>query len=110
MTEPDRDQPENGGIEPLLSIEDVAGVLRISESGVYRLIRRDEISCVKVGGRTLFEPGELRTFIAAKRQGGSTSPIRTHPHEARQHEIRRQGGCARERWPRFSNSARDGQG
>jgi len=71
MTEPDREGKTVAYIEPLLSIEDVAGVLRISESGIYRLIRREELCCVKVGGRTLFEPVELRKFIAAKRQQGA---------------------------------------
>ena len=73
MTDPDRDLQANGGIEPLLSIEDVAEVLRISESGVYRLIRREELCCVKVGGRTLFEPSELRAFIADKRRGAAAN-------------------------------------
>ena len=71
MTDPDRNLRANVGIEPLLSIEEVAEVLRISESGVYRLIRRDELCCVKVGGRTLFEQLELRNFIANSRQASS---------------------------------------
>ena len=68
MTDHDRDLQANGAIEPLLSIEEVAEVLRISESGVYRLIRRGEICCVKVGSRTLIEPVEIRGFIAQQRQ------------------------------------------
>jgi len=73
MTEPDRDQQAVGNIEPLLSVDEVAGLLRISESGVYRLIRREELCCVKVGSRTLFEQPELRAFIATKRKGSTTS-------------------------------------
>jgi excisionase family DNA binding protein len=73
LTDPDRDLQANGGIEPLLSIEEVAQVLRISESGVYRLIRREELCCVKVGCRTLFEPLELRAFIATQRQGAAAN-------------------------------------
>ena len=51
-----------------MSIDEVAQVLRISERGVYRLIGRGELVPLKVGGRTLIEPGEIRGFIAAQRQ------------------------------------------
>lgn len=51
-----------------MSIEEVAGVLRISERGVYRLLRRGDLACLKVGHRTLVEPHELRQFIATRRR------------------------------------------
>jgi excisionase family DNA binding protein len=57
------------GIEALLSIDEVAQLLRISESGVYRLVRSGELPRVKVGSRTLFEPHEIRRFIASRRHG-----------------------------------------
>jgi excisionase family DNA binding protein len=57
------------GIEALLSIDEVAQLLRISESGVYRLARSGELPRVKVGSRTLFEPHEIRRFIASRRDG-----------------------------------------
>jgi excisionase family DNA binding protein len=59
-------------LEPLMSIDEVAGVLRISERGVYRLISRSELVALKVGQRTLIEPAELRAFIASQRK--STDP------------------------------------
>jgi excisionase family DNA binding protein len=55
-------------LEPLMSIDDVAAVLRISQRGVYRLIRSGELLSLKVGHRTLFEPAEVRKFIASHRQ------------------------------------------
>ncbi len=58
-----------------MSIDEVAQVLRISERGVYRLMSRGEITSVKVGGRTLLEPEELRRFIAHQRRD-------TQPEEA----------------------------
>lgn len=58
-------------LEPLMRIDEVAEVLRISERGVYRLMGRGEIACLKVGGRTLLEPDEVRRFIAQQRAGGS---------------------------------------
>lgn len=56
------------GIEALLSLDEVAQVLRISESGVYRLVRSGELPRVKVGNRTLFEPHAVRAFIASRRE------------------------------------------
>ena len=61
-------QPAHG-IEPLLSLDEVTHLLHISESGVYRLVRNRELARVKVGGRTLFEPSEIRRFIARRRDG-----------------------------------------
>jgi excisionase family DNA binding protein len=54
-------------LEPLLSVSEARDVLRISESGVYRLMRRGELASVKVGGRTLIEPAAIRAFIAERR-------------------------------------------
>lgn len=61
--------PSASTLEPLLRIDEVAEVLRISERGVYRLMGRGELACLKVGGRTLLEPGEVRRFIAQQRAG-----------------------------------------
>src|SRR4051812_23601002 len=61
-------------LDPLMSIDEVAAVLRISERGVYRLISRGELPSVKVGNRTLIEPAALRSFIANQRQTSQPSP------------------------------------
>jgi excisionase family DNA binding protein len=61
-------------LEPLLSIEAASELLGISQSGIYRLLRGGELPCVKVGGRTLIEPGEIREFIAARRRAASDAP------------------------------------
>lgn len=58
------------GIEALLSLDEVANVLGISESGVYRLVRSGELARVKVGNRTLFQPHDVRAFIASRREPG----------------------------------------
>src|SRR3954454_3986266 len=64
VTVPDTYGADLKGLEPLLSIDDVARLLRVSESSVYRLVRSGELGRVKVGGRTLVEPGAVRAFIA----------------------------------------------
>lgn len=69
VTDVDGNQVPASGIEPLLSVDEVAGLLRISERGVYRLIGRQELISVKVGGRTLFEPAAVQTFITKCRRG-----------------------------------------
>jgi excisionase family DNA binding protein len=67
VTGPDASRQPGHGIEPLLSLDEVTRLLRISESGVYRLVRSGELPRVKVGKRTLFEPDEIRHFIALRR-------------------------------------------
>ena len=62
MTGADSPSQAVHGIEALLSLDDVSKVLRISESGVYRLVRSGELPRVKVGNRTLFEPHDVRTL------------------------------------------------
>jgi excisionase family DNA binding protein len=59
-------EPSTPPLEPLLSIADVAEILRISESGVYRLMRSNELPPVRIGGRTLFSPDSVRALIAAR--------------------------------------------
>jgi len=55
-------------LEPLMSVEEIADYLRISERSVYRLFDRGELASIKVGGRTRIEPAELRRFIADQRR------------------------------------------
>ena len=62
------DSSSTAALEPLMSIEEVADVLRISERGVYRLLRSGDLACLKVGQRTLVEPHEVRQFIATRRR------------------------------------------
>ena len=67
MEAPDRiREPAAAPIEPLLSIAEVREVLRISESGVYRLMRSGELPAVRIGGRTLFSPDAVRELISAR--------------------------------------------
>ena len=68
MTGADSSSQVVHGIEALLSLDEVSKVLGISESGVYRLVRSGELPRVKVGNRTLFDPHDVRTFIASRRE------------------------------------------
>ena len=62
------DASSDSALEPLLRIEEVAELLRISQRGVYRLMDRGELHGLKVGHRTLFERREVRGFIESQRQ------------------------------------------
>jgi excisionase family DNA binding protein len=75
--------PRNG-LEPLLSIKEVAVYLGISESGVYRLLRAGELAGVKVGNRTLFEPQEVRRFIEASRRQANDGEVLSPTEETRE--------------------------
>src|SRR4051794_30738151 len=74
VTVPDTHGADAKGLEPLLSIDDVARLLSVWESGVYRLVRSGELARVKVGGRTLFEPKAVRAFVAGCREVGLSVP------------------------------------
>ena len=62
------DAQREPALEPLMSLEEVGSVLRISERSVYRLLRSGDLPSLKVGQRTLVEPEQLRQFIADRRR------------------------------------------
>jgi len=57
--------------ERLLTVGEARQILRISEAGFYRLLRRRELGTVKVGARRLVEPAAVRAFIEARRRVGT---------------------------------------
>jgi excisionase family DNA binding protein len=61
-------------LEPLMSIEEVAEMLGISQRGVYRLMSRGELPTVKIGGLTRIEPRQLKIYIAKRRQLSEREP------------------------------------
>jgi excisionase family DNA binding protein len=85
VTAPDTTGKVVAHLEPLLSINEVAKVLRISESSVYRLVRSGELVRVKVGGRTLFEPEAVRRLIAGSRDVNGHAVAPAPIEEASQH-------------------------
>jgi len=51
---------------PMLTIQQVADLLKLSPKSVYRLAQKRELPCIKVGGSWRFPQKELRAWIAAK--------------------------------------------
>ena len=72
MAANDDQSPRPIALEPLMSIDEVSRHLRISPRGVYRLLGRGDLGALKVGGRTLIEPHEMRRFIADQRRVSAT--------------------------------------
>ena len=55
--------PVQGPLVPsLLTVRQVAALLSVSETTVYRLKRRGQISCVKVGGSLRFRPADVADY------------------------------------------------
>jgi hypothetical protein len=67
--------PATGGREPLLTVEQVAGRLQVSEAQVYRLAKTAlRSAAVEIGPGTLrFDPDRLARFIDSRRRNGWTT-------------------------------------
>lgn len=52
-------------VEPLLSIKAAHRALGISQAYLYRLFDRGELPSVRVGGRRLVDPADIRAYVAA---------------------------------------------
>ena len=59
-------------LSPLLSINEVAGLLGISRPTVYALIRRGELVPIRVGERARFEPADVRAYLERNREPVAT--------------------------------------
>jgi excisionase family DNA binding protein len=53
----------NANVKPLLTIEEVRKILRISRAKLYLFIRSGELRVVKLDRRTLFRPATVQRFI-----------------------------------------------
>lgn len=61
-------------LEPLLTVNDVAQVLRTSRGNVYRLIAAGELHPFRVGERFRFSAADVRAYFE-RQQGGDASEI-----------------------------------
>lgn len=51
----------------LLTVKEVVNHLRIGTSTFYRLIKKGGIRRIKIGGRTLFDPEDLKKFVESRK-------------------------------------------
>jgi excisionase family DNA binding protein len=52
-----------GQIEPLMTVSEVAAVLRVGRFRVYELVRLGMIPCIRVGRQLRFSPTDLGTWF-----------------------------------------------
>ena len=50
-------------MQNLLTVTDVASILRLSRVKVYELIKRDGLPSLKINGARRIQPGKLKTWI-----------------------------------------------
>jgi excisionase family DNA binding protein len=62
MTSLSTDQQNPLALEPLMTVDEVAAVLRMSKDWVYR--HRRELKALKLGRELRFEPNDLRAWMS----------------------------------------------
>ena len=67
MTPPD----SRGGVEPLLTIADVAEILRLSVRSIRRLVGEDQLRVIRIGRALRVRREDLRSFLDASGHGRS---------------------------------------
>jgi excisionase family DNA binding protein len=55
--------------EPLLSIAEVARLLKLSAKSVHRLVARGSLPCYRIGRLVRFAPGDVFRWLEARREG-----------------------------------------
>jgi excisionase family DNA binding protein len=61
-----------GGMDPvplLWTSREAARALALSERTLFSLVKRGEVPCVRIGRAVRFDPRDLRTWIAARKNG-----------------------------------------
>ena len=76
------------GFPLLMTVPEIAGVLRLSRKGVYELLRSGGLGCVKVGRRVRVRREQLLQFIAERTV---PTPGVEHPRAARARAADRSG-------------------
>ncbi|MEP7027664.1 MAG: helix-turn-helix domain-containing protein [Candidatus Eisenbacteria bacterium] len=51
----------------LLTVREVASILRVNYRDVYALANRGELPCVRIGRRVRFLPGDIARWVEARR-------------------------------------------
>ena len=58
-----------GGLPKLLTVAQVADLLGVSPKTVYAWVGQGRLSCVRLPGRLRFDPGELASWLEARKGG-----------------------------------------
>ena len=79
--DPPRSNTDVAGLDDLMTVEEVAALLKVSKSWVYEhsrsrgLPRSERLSCIKLGKYVRFEVGSVRAFLV-KRSKNAVSDLR----------------------------------
>jgi excisionase family DNA binding protein len=57
--------PDGGSAGPLLTVAEVADILRVSNMTVYRLIKGGQLSAIRVGKNYRIRQGDLDAYLQA---------------------------------------------
>jgi excisionase family DNA binding protein len=57
------------GLRPLLTLPEVADLLRVSEKTIRRLVAARGIPCLRLGRQLRFVPGDVHRWLAARKEG-----------------------------------------
>jgi excisionase family DNA binding protein len=58
-------------LESLLTVDEVAGLLRLRPSTVRAYAERGSLPCVRIGGRLRFRPSDVRLWIEQRHSKGA---------------------------------------
>lgn len=60
--------------DKLMTVEEVSEFLRIGRTKLFALIKDGKIAVVRIDGRTLFDPADVRAFVEARKTAPVTKP------------------------------------
>lgn len=58
----------------LLTVREVAGVMRVSKATVYRMVHSGELTTIRVGRSFRIPAGAVRTYLAGAHVGHAAAP------------------------------------
>lgn len=58
----------SGALAPLLTLSELARLLRLSERTIRRLTATGRLPCVRIGTRLRFDPADVFRFVAARKE------------------------------------------
>ena len=63
------DRPMGERLQPLLTLPEVAALLRVHEKTVCGWVRKRELPCIRLGGRLRFDQRDVLRWLSARKEG-----------------------------------------
>ena len=58
-----------GGLQRLLTVDEVAEFLQVHPKTVLRLVRSDDLPCLRLRSRLRFDPADVVRWVSARKEG-----------------------------------------